>query len=121
MTDCLFCKIVDGQIPAELIYEDETVVAFMDINPAAPFHALVIPRKHIATLDDATEPDQQILGKMQLVAAKIAREQGFAGDGYRTVMNCRENGGQTVYHIHLHLLAGKALGWPPYQDKLKTA
>lgn len=120
MSDCLFCKIVDGQIPAEVIYQDDQVVAFKDINPAAPFHALVIPKKHISTLNDAESADAMVLGQLQLTAAKIAADHGFAEDGYRTVMNCRDNGGQTVYHIHLHLLGGKAMGWPPYQDTLKT-
>ncbi len=121
MTDCLFCKIRDGEIPAQIIYQDEDVIAFKDINPAAPFHALVVPKKHISTLNDADDTDTALLGKMQLVAAKIASTEGFADEGYRTVMNCRDNGGQTVYHIHLHLLGGKAMGWPPYQDRLKTA
>ena len=119
--DCLFCKIVAGEIPANLIYEDDEVIAFNDINPQAPTHALIIPRKHIATLNSADESDKAVLGAMSLAAAKIAKEQGFDQAGYRTVMNCNEHGGQTVYHIHLHLLGGKAMGWPPYQDKLKTA
>lgn len=121
MTDCLFCKIVAGEIPAQILFQDDRLIAFKDINPAAPFHALIIPKKHIATLDDAQDEDQTLLGQMQLAAAQIARDQGFSEQGYRTVMNCREDGGQTVYHIHLHLLAGKAMGWPPYQDRLKTA
>lgn len=120
MSDCLFCKIVNGAIPAEIVYRDEAAIAFKDINPAAPFHALIIPRKHIATLNDAEPSDVELLGKLQLAATKIAKEQGFSDEGYRTVMNCRDNGGQTVYHIHLHLLAGKAMGWPPYQETLKT-
>lgn len=118
--DCLFCKIVAGEIPANRIYEDSEVIAFNDINPQAPTHALIIPRKHISTLNEAAESDKSILGAMSLAAAKIAKEQGFDQTGYRTVMNCNEHGGQTVYHIHLHLLGGKAMGWPPYQDKLKT-
>lgn len=117
--DCLFCKIVAGDIPAEKLYENEHVIAFRDINPQAPFHALVIPKKHISTLDDAASEDLEALGHLQLAAAQIARDQGFSSDGYRTVMNCREHGGQTVYHIHLHLLGGKAMGWPPYTDTLK--
>jgi len=119
--DCLFCKIVAGEIPANRIYEDDEVIAFNDINPQAPTHALIIPRKHIATLNAADESDKSALGAMSLAAAKIAEQQGFAQSGYRTVMNCNEHGGQTVYHIHLHLLGGKAMGWPPYQDTLKTA
>lgn len=117
--DCLFCNIISGKIPAERIYEDEHVIAFHDINPQTPFHALVIPRKHIATLDDTTDEDTLILGHLNIAASKIAREQGFANDGYRTVINCKEQGGQTVYHIHLHLLGGKAMGWPPFTDTLK--
>ena len=118
--DCLFCKIVAGEIPAKRVYEDEHVIAFMDINPQAPFHGLVIPRKHISTLDDATDADAEVLGHLNIAAAKIARQEGFSADGYRTVINCRDHGGQTVYHIHLHLLGGKAMGWPPYTDTLKT-
>jgi len=119
--DCLFCKIIAGEIPANRIYEDDEVIAFNDINPQAPTHALIIPRKHIATLNSADESDKSALGALSLAAAKIAEQQGFAQTGYRTVMNCNEDGGQTVYHIHLHLLGGKPLGWPPYQERLKTA
>ncbi len=117
--DCLFCKIVTQEIPAELIYEDEYVVAFNDINPQAPTHILIIPRKHIATLNDISDEDIKVTGKMIQAAATIAKNMGFAEDGYRTVFNCNQHGGQTVYHIHLHLLGGKAMGWPPYQDTLK--
>ncbi len=117
--DCLFCKIVNNDIPADIIYEDDQVLAFSDINPQAPFHGLVIPKKHISTLNDIQEEDKELVGHMTMVAAKIADEKGFANDGYRTVFNCNQHGGQTVYHIHLHLLGGKALGWPPYQDSLK--
>lgn len=119
--DCLFCKIVAGEIPATRIYEDDEVIAFNDINPQAPTHALIIPRKHIATLNDAEENDKSVLGAMSLAAAKIAQQEGFALSGYRTVMNANNDGGQTVYHIHLHLLGGKPLGWPPYQERLKRA
>jgi histidine triad (HIT) family protein len=118
--DCLFCKIIQGEIPAAIIYEDEKVIAFNDINPQAPIHALVIPRQHIRTLNDITEPDRELVGHMVMVAAKLAEQQGFASDGYRTVLNCNDHGGQTVFHIHLHVLGGKAMGWPPYQAKLKT-
>ncbi|WP_136679307.1 histidine triad nucleotide-binding protein [Neptunomonas sp. XY-337] len=117
--DCLFCKIIDKQIPAEIVYEDDLVLAFKDISPQAPFHALVIPKKHIATLNDITEEDRAVVGHMVMVAGKIANEQGFAEAGYRTVFNCNQDGGQTVYHIHLHVLGGKAMGWPPYQETLK--
>lgn len=119
--DCLFCKIVAGDIPANKIYEDELAVAFMDINPQAPFHALIIPRQHLATLNDISVEDREVVGHLHWVAAKLAADHGFADDGYRTVFNCNRHGGQTVYHIHLHLLGGKPLGWPPYQDTLKVA
>ncbi len=117
---CLFCNIVDKQIPADIVYEDEHLLAFRDINPAAPQHMLVIPKKHIATLNEADDTDAEILGRMSLAAAKLAQQLGFADSGYRTVMNCNAHGGQTVYHIHLHLLGGKTMGWPPYTDTLKT-
>ncbi|MBV0933522.1 histidine triad nucleotide-binding protein [Marinobacterium weihaiense] len=118
--DCLFCKILAGEIPAEVVYEDDQVLAFRDINPQAPFHCLIIPRKHIATLNDIADEDQALVGHMIQAAGTIARQQGFEQDGYRTVFNCNTHGGQTVYHIHLHLLGGKPMGWPPYQDTLKT-
>ncbi|MET4161382.1 histidine triad (HIT) family protein [Marinobacterium sp. MBR-111] len=118
--DCLFCKILEGEIPAERVYEDDQVIAFRDINPQAPFHCLIIPRKHIATLNDIADDDREVVGHMIQAASKIAQRQGFDQDGYRTVFNCNTHGGQTVYHIHLHLLGGKPMGWPPYQDTLKT-
>ncbi|WP_299180598.1 histidine triad nucleotide-binding protein [uncultured Neptuniibacter sp.] len=118
--DCLFCKIVNNEIPAEIIYEDDQVIAFNDINPQAPTHALIIPRKHIATLNDIADEDASLVGHMVQVAGKIAKQLGFDSTGYRTVFNCNEHGGQTVYHIHLHLLGGKPMGWPPYQETLKT-
>lgn len=118
--DCLFCKIVNKDIPAEIIYEDDLVMAFNDINPQAPTHALIIPKKHIATLNDIAPEDENLVGHMVKVAGVIAEQQGFAETGYRTVFNCNQHGGQTVYHIHLHLLGGKPMGWPPYQETLKT-
>lgn len=118
--DCLFCKIVNQEIPANILYQDDKVLAFMDINPQAPFHALIIPRLHIATLNDMTDEHSELVGHMVKTAAHLAKEQGFAEDGYRTVFNCNSHGGQTVYHIHLHLLGGKPMGWPPYQERLKT-
>lgn len=118
--DCLFCKILEGEVPAERVYEDDQVIAFRDINPQAPFHCLIIPRKHIATLNDIADDDREVVGHMIQAASKIAQQQGFDQDGYRTVFNCNTHGGQTVYHIHLHLLGGKPMGWPPYQDTLKT-
>jgi histidine triad (HIT) family protein len=115
----IFTKIIEKQIPADILYEDERVLAFRDINPQAPVHFLVIPKKHIATTNDISEADEAVVGYMHRIAAKVATELGVAQEGYRTVMNCNEHGGQTVYHIHLHVLAGKPLGWPPYTNKLK--
>ena len=120
MADTIFTKIINKTIPADIIYEDEQVLAFNDINPQAPIHFLVIPKKAIATINDIQPEDREVVGQLYIAAAKIAEQQGFAEQGYRAVMNCNEYGGQTVYHIHLHVLAGKPMGWPPYQDKLKT-
>jgi histidine triad (HIT) family protein len=111
--NCLFCKILDGEIPAELIYESETAVAFRDINPQAPTHALVIPRKHISTINDIEQDDQAIIGSLYTAAREIAATDGIADDGYRAVMNCNEGAGQSVFHIHLHVLGGRRMGWPP--------
>ncbi|WP_415887214.1 histidine triad nucleotide-binding protein [Neptuniibacter sp. QD37_6] len=119
--DCLFCKIINKEIPAEIIYEDEHVIAFNDISPQAPTHALIIPRKHIATLNDISAEDTEIVGHMVKTAGTIAKQLGIDESGYRTVFNCNSDGGQTVYHIHLHLLGGKPMGWPPYQEKMKEA
>lgn len=113
MTDCLFCKIVQGDIPADIVYQNEDVIAFNDIEPQAPTHILIIPRKHINTLNDLTPQDQAVAGKLLLTAKKIAADLGIADDGFRVVMNCNEDGGQSVYHIHMHLLAGRKLTWPP--------
>ncbi len=110
---CLFCRIVSGEIPASKVYEDADVFAFNDINPQAPLHVLVIPKRHIATLNDLGDGDQAIIGKLVRTAAAIAAGKGFAERGYRTVFNCNAEAGQTVFHIHLHLLAGRGLGWPP--------
>lgn len=110
---CFFCKIANKEVEAEILYEDQELIAFQDINPQAPAHALIIPKKHIATLNDATDEDALILGKLQICAKNIAKELGHAEDGYRVVINCNGHGGQTVYHIHLHLIAGRQLGWPP--------
>jgi histidine triad (HIT) family protein len=115
----IFTKIIEKHIPADILFEDERVLAFKDINPQAPIHFLVIPKKHIATTNDIGEEDEALVGYMHRVAAKIASELGVAQEGFRTVMNCNKHGGQTVYHIHLHVLAGKPLGWPPYTDRLK--
>ena len=119
MSETIFTKIINREIPADIIYEDDIALAFKDINPQAPVHFLVIPKKPIATINDITEEDREIVGHLSYVAAKVAAEQDFAEQGFRTVMNCNEFGGQTVYHIPLHVLAGKPLGWPPYTDKVK--
>lgn len=111
--DCLFCKIVAGDIPAEIIYESESTIAFRDINPQAPTHALIIPRQHIATINDLDEGDEATVGDLYLAAKVIAAAEGIADDGYRVVMNCNEAAGQAVFHIHLHLVGGRTLGWPP--------
>lgn len=108
--DCIFCKIINKDIPAEIIFEDEELLVFKDIYPQAPVHILTIPKKHISTINDAKDSDLSILGKMMLKAKDIAKELKIDEDGYRLVMNCNENGGQTVFHIHLHLLGGKKLG-----------
>jgi histidine triad (HIT) family protein len=108
-TDCIFCKIAQGEIPARVIHEDELVVAFDDINPAAPVHFLVIPREHVATLDDIVEGHAPLLGHMLWTAARLAREKGVAAEGYRQVINCREAGGQVVPHLHLHILGGRPM------------
>jgi len=108
MTDnCLFCKILAGDVPSDVVYEDEYVLAFKDINPKAPFHALIIPKKHIATLNDLGDDDIELSGRLFAAAKTIATEQGFADDGYRMMMNCGEGGGQIIFHLHLHLMAGK--------------
>lgn len=113
MSDCLFCKMVSGDIQPDILHSDEHVLAIRDINPQAPFHALVIPRRHIATVNDLTPQDAETVGRMYLAARALAQEHGFAEDGYRTVMNCNRLAGQTVYHLHLHVLAGRAMHWPP--------
>lgn len=113
MTDCIFCKIGAGEIPTDYLYEDDDLVAFRDLNPHAPLHVLVIPKKHISTINDIQEEDAPIVGKMIRVAAKIAKEHGYDESGFRLTMNCNDDGGQTVFHIHLHLLAGRQLHWPP--------
>jgi histidine triad (HIT) family protein len=111
-SDCLFCKIAAKQIPAKVVYEDADVFAFEDIGPQAPTHILIIPRKHFASLNDVTPQDQAVLGKLQLVAAQIARDKKLL-DGYRTVVNSGAGAGQTVFHMHLHLLGGRDFHWPP--------
>jgi len=110
--DCLFCKIAAKRIPAKIVYEDEDVFAFADINPQAPTHLLVCPKRHFASLHGAEEADQAVLGKMALVAAELARERKLE-DGYRTVINTGTRAGQTVFHLHMHLLGGRTFDWPP--------
>ncbi len=110
---CLFCKIVAGDIPAAKVYEDDQLIAFKDINPQAPMHVLVVPKRHVATLNDLSAADDGLVGAMVRRAAAIAKEQGFDGPGYRTVFNCNAQAGQTVFHIHLHALGGRTLSWPP--------
>jgi histidine triad (HIT) family protein len=113
MADCLFCSIIEGKIPAAKVYEDEWCVAFRDINPKAPTHVLIVPRKHIPTLNDLEEGDAPLVGRLFLAAKQIAAKEGIAEPGYRTVFNCNAAAGQAVFHIHLHLLGGRELGWPP--------
>ncbi len=113
MSDCLFCKIVSGDIPGAIVYKDDRLVAFKDINPQAPMHVLIVPRRHIATLNDLRPEDDGLIGEMVRRAAALAGEQGYADSGYRTVLNCNEGAGQSVFHIHLHVLGGRRLGWPP--------
>jgi len=113
MSDCIFCKITAGEIPSDKVYEDENVFAFRDINPVAPTHVLIIPKKHISTINDLRQDDAATMGNLFLAAKTIANQEGYAEDGYRTVMNCGEAAGQTVFHVHLHLLAGRELNWPP--------
>jgi histidine triad (HIT) family protein len=111
--NCLFCKILAGDIPADIVYESDSAVAFRDINPKAPTHVLIIPRKHIATINDIGEDDHAIVGSLYSAARDIAAAEGLSDEGYRAVMNCNEAAGQTVFHIHLHLLGGRTLSWPP--------
>lgn len=113
MGDTLFGKIIRREIPADIVYEDADVLAFRDIAPQAPVHVLFIPKRAIATLNDAGDADAALIGKLVLAAAHWARAQGFSDDGYRVVMNCNQDGGQTVFHLHLHLLAGRQMHWPP--------
>lgn len=110
---CLFCKIVKKEIPAKIVYEDDGVLAFEDINPQAPVHILVIPKKHIATSLDIKDEDHELMGRLFQAANKIAQERGVAEKGFRTVVNCNREAGQTVFHLHLHLFGGRALHWPP--------
>jgi histidine triad (HIT) family protein len=113
MSDCLFCRIRDGQIPAKVVHRDEVCLAIEDINPQASTHLLLIPLQHIPTLNDVTVEDRETVGHLSFVAAKLAKERGHSENGYRVVMNCNRDAGQTVFHLHLHLLGGRPFGWPP--------
>ncbi len=110
---CIFCKIANKEIPSKIVYEDDKVVAFHDINPQAPYHILVIPKKHLSTLLELTEEDKELIGHIYLVINKIAKDLGFAERGFRVVINCKEEAGQTIFHIHFHILAGRPMDWPP--------
>lgn len=113
MAGTLFDKILSREIPADIVFEDEHVLAFRDIHPQAPVHVLFIPKRPVATLNDLAPGDEAVVGRLAMAAAAFAKREGFADDGYRVVMNCNRDGGQTVFHIHLHLLAGRAMQWPP--------
>ena len=110
---CLFCKIIAGEIPSSKVYEDDRLFAFNDINPQAPMHVLIVPKRHVPTLNDLSAAEDDLVGAMVRTAAKIAKDRGFDGPGFRTVFNCNSHAGQTVFHIHLHLLGGRAMTWPP--------
>ena len=111
MSDCLFCKMVAGDIKPDVVYEDDTVLAFRDINPQAPLHVLIIPKQHITTLNNLDNP--LLAGHLLHTAVNIAKQEGLSEEGYRTVFNCNKKGGQEVYHLHLHLLGGRQMAWPP--------
>lgn len=113
MGDTIFGKIIRREIPAQIVHEDDDVLGFRDVNPQAPVHVLFIPKRAVATLNDLTDTDAEMVGKLFLAAARWAKAEGFAENGYRCVINCNRDGGQTVFHLHLHLLAGRALHWPP--------
>ncbi len=113
MSDCLFCRIIKREIPAKILFEDDRLLAFEDINPQAPLHALVIPKAHIATLNDIKPEDAPIVGDMVRLAAALAKDRGYADRGFRTVFNANRDAGQTVFHVHLHVLGGRTFQWPP--------
>jgi histidine triad (HIT) family protein len=113
MSDCLFCKMISGEIQPDTVYEDDEVLGFRDINPQAPTHVLVVPKTHIATINDLQDQHTDLIGKLFLAAKKIAHDEGIAEEGYRTLINCNAGAGQTVFHIHLHILGGRPMGWPP--------
>jgi len=111
--DCLFCKMVRGELKPDIVYEDEQVLAFRDINPQGPTHILVIPKEHIPTINDLEDRHAEVMGRLFLTAKKVAESEGIAESGYRTVINCNRHGGQEVYHIHLHIIGGRQMTWPP--------
>ena len=113
MSDCLFCRIIAGEISSATVYQDDEVFVFRDINPQAPFHVLIVPKKHIASLNELTPEDDALIGSLFRRAAALAKENGYQDRGYRTVFNTNREAGQTVFHVHLHLLAGRVLTWPP--------
>lgn len=113
MADCLFCKMVSGEIQPNKVYENNDVLAFEDINPQAPVHVLVVPKRHISTLNDVQADDAELIGKLYLAARQVAQDKGVAERGYRTLINCNAEAGQSVFHVHLHLLGGRPMGWPP--------
>ncbi len=113
VTDCLFCKVVSGDVPVDIVYEDNHVMAFRDISPQAPSHVLVIPKRHVSTINDLDVGNSDVVGHMFLAAKKVAEMEGISEVGYRAVMNCNEDAGQTVFHIHLHVLGGRRMNWPP--------
>jgi histidine triad (HIT) family protein len=113
MTDCIFCKIIARDISADIVYDDEQVLAFRDIQPQAPVHVVIIPKHHIATLNDLSSADAELVGRLYLAAKQVANELGVAQSGYRTLINCNRDAGQYVMHVHMHLLAGRPMGWPP--------
>jgi histidine triad (HIT) family protein len=114
MTDCLFCKMVAGVIKPDTVYEDQDILAFKDIHPRAPLHVLVVPKVHIPTLNDLKPEQAELVGKLFLAVQAIAKQHGYAEMGYRTVLNCNADAGQSIFHIHLHVLGGRAMGWPPF-------
>ncbi len=111
--DCLFCKIVNNEVPAKIVYRDDLVLAFEDINPQAPHHILIIPQKHISTINELTSEDNELIGHMVQTAKLLAKELNVADEGYRLVMNCNASAGQTVFHVHIHLMGGRRFTWPP--------
>ena len=113
MSDCLFCKMVAGEIKPSVVYEDDSVLAFRDINPQAPTHVLVVPKRHISTINDLKPTDADLVGRLYLAAKQVAEQEGIAIEGYRTVMNCNAGAGQSVFHIHLHVMGGRNMSWPP--------